>query len=437
MAKTVTLRDAVHGDIRLTAEEASLVDTPEFQRLRGIRQLGAAFLVYPTAAHSRFEHSLGVCHLMARLVEAVNSHSESDQRLSPEEARVLRLAALVHDVTHVPFGHTFEDERRLFPRHDEGPRAAHFLLGPGSELASRLAATGVADQVAALLLPQGEPTDGYLGDFTSGALGADLLDYIKRDLLFTGFRQDFDERIFQSYMLRGGRVALNLTKRGILRDDALSEVMNLLRLRYQLTERVYFHHAKVSAGAMVSKAVECASGLREEDLLGLTDYELLHELRTTFGTTVSRRMVEGLLSRRLYKRAYLISYTSAATRGIQEMLVSEYHQSAVRRAETEAALERAAGLPEGAVLIYCPSLRMSFKEASVPVSLPGHPLIALNASEAVHPARLELYALQERYRQLWRFTVLLSPEHLDRQPALAAACAERFGTPSDLMVGSA
>lgn len=436
MGKTVTLRDAVHGDLRLTAEEAALVDTPEFQRLRGIKQLGTAYLVYPTATHTRFEHSLGACHLTARLIAAVNAHPETERRISQDEERLLRIAALLHDITHVPFGHTFEDERRLFPRHDEGGRPRHFLLGEG-ELACRLRQTGLHEEVAALLTPQARPSGAlpFLRDFTDGALGADLLDYIKRDLLFTGFRQDFDERVYQGFFLRQDRLALNLAKRGLLRDDALSEVMNLLRLRYQLTERVYFHHAKVASGAMISKAVECAAGLREADLYPLTDFELLHELRDAYRTPTSQHLVEGLLSRRLYKRAYLLPYVTATDRGLQGSLVEDYHYSAARRAAKEAELERGASLPAGSVLIYCPSPRMSFKEAEVPVSLPGQPLIALNDPEARHPAQMELRAIQERYRQLWKFTVLLDPAYTDRRERLAAVCAAHFGAPSDLALG--
>ena len=97
---TVVLRDPVHGDIELTREEIAVIDTPEFQRLRGIKQLGTAYLVFPGAVHTRFEHSIGTLHMAGRMLEAVNKNAACDPdrclEVTQEERRVLRLAALVH-----------------------------------------------------------------------------------------------------------------------------------------------------------------------------------------------------------------------------------------------------------------------------------------------------------------------------------------------------
>ncbi|NDD27133.1 MAG: HD domain-containing protein, partial [Proteobacteria bacterium] len=119
-------RDAVHGDIALDAQvEVALIDTPEFQRLRGIKQLGTASMVYPSALHSRFEHSLGTSHLARRIVTSVEA--AQGPFADADEKRALYAAALLHDVSHIPYGHTFEDERHIFPRHDEPARFAAFL----------------------------------------------------------------------------------------------------------------------------------------------------------------------------------------------------------------------------------------------------------------------------------------------------------------------
>ena len=432
MSRPILVRDAVHGDLTFSADEVRVLDTPEIQRLRGIKQLGTAYLVYPTALHTRFDHTLGTCHLMGAIVAAVNANPDSERRISEEEARLLRIAALVHDVTHVPFGHTFEDERRLYPRHDEGPRLRHFLESPASVLAGVLDDLGLREAVFALLSPSGGAGSAYLRDMVSGTVCADLLDYIRRDLFFTGFRQTYDDRVFRGFLIRDGRLALNLTKRGVLRDDALSEVMNLLRLRYQLTERVYYHHAKAASGAMISKAVECAEGLTEESLLSWTDFELWGCLERDHASPITRRLVSRLRARRLYKRVYLLTMEVVRARRMQRDLVRDYHLSAERRSAAERQLADECGLPEGAVLIYCPSDRMALKEAAVPVSLPGEPAIALNDRRADHPAVKELEALQDRYLHLWRFTVLLDPDHLHRAPDVQAACERHFGERNEL-----
>ena len=123
------IRDPVHGDVHLTHEEMRVLDTPEMQRLRGVKQLGTAYLVFPGALHTRFDHSIGSLYMAQAVIDAVNRNFELDPAASvaigDEEARVIRIAALVHDVTHVPFGHSIEDQDGIFGRHDhrltEGP----------------------------------------------------------------------------------------------------------------------------------------------------------------------------------------------------------------------------------------------------------------------------------------------------------------------------
>lgn len=118
------IRDPVHGDIELTEEEARVLDSREMQRLRGIKQLGTAYLVYPGCTHTRFDHSLGTLAAAERILQALR---RKGQRVTSDDARLIRIAALVHDVTHIPFGHTFEDERKVFPRHDTPQRIQRFL----------------------------------------------------------------------------------------------------------------------------------------------------------------------------------------------------------------------------------------------------------------------------------------------------------------------
>ena len=123
------IRDAVHGDIQLGPLEIELIDTLEFQRLRGIKQLGTAYLVFPSALHTRFEHSLGTSWMAQRIIDV---RAAQTTRCNDDEAQLIRVAALLHDITHIPFGHTLEDERRVLPRHDKDrDRIAHFFEAGG------------------------------------------------------------------------------------------------------------------------------------------------------------------------------------------------------------------------------------------------------------------------------------------------------------------
>src|SRR6266446_9374161 len=139
-SKKKLIRDAVHGDIEMGPLEVELMDTPEFQRLRGIKQLGTAYLVFPSAVHTRFEHSLGTSWMAHRILESVRRN----QTISEDDTQLFRVSSLLHDITHIPFGHTLEDERRVLPRHDKDKERADYFLDQ-SAIANILAREGIQD----------------------------------------------------------------------------------------------------------------------------------------------------------------------------------------------------------------------------------------------------------------------------------------------------
>lgn len=407
-----TFRDAVHGDMRFDPVEMSVIDTPAMQRLRGIKQLGTSSLVFPSAVHSRFEHGLGTCWTTKKLFWALEA---AGHEFTEEDRRLATLAALLHDVTHVPFGHTFEDERRLFPRHDEDPsRIAHFLDSP--PLARALALSGVGERVRNLLSEKSHSGVGapFLSDIVTGTVCADLLDYLKRDAFHCGLVLGYDERLFQYFQLAEGRLVVRLHKSGTFRRDALSELVHLLQIRYTLTERVYYHHAKVVAGAMVSRALELAmaSGkFAAEELYSLRDDSLLARLGQLGSPRDGwREVLDDLEARRLYKRVYFVTLEGFGRPGLSEdqrdTLARKFHSDLEQRRGAEQWLADRLGIPEAHVILYCPSPKMSLKEADVPVEVsPGvvRPLASLE-----HP---DVKALEEKHRGLWRLYVCLRRDH--------------------------
>ncbi len=408
------VRDAVHGDIELDPLEIDLIDTPEFQRLRGIKQLGTASLVYPSATHTRFEHSLGTSWMARRMIEALRQSAP----ITADEATAIRLAALLHDITHIPFGHTLEDERRVLPRHDRDElRFAFFLLE--SSVAERLRNSGFQDEVLSIL--RGEA--GFASEIVTGAITADLLDYLRRDTYFAGFSQYYDERVFQSFILEHGRFVVNLEKHGILRHDALSELINLLRIRYTLSERVYFHHAKIASGAMISKAVELASacGLRLEELRRLKDETLMWVLRERFESHPAiAHIVRCLESRRLYRACFLLTVQIGEDR--QKELVEKNHYDAACREELELRIATAAGLKPHQIIVYCPSIGMSLPEAEVRVRLENGCIVPLSGSN-----NEEIRVLKEKHKALWKLFVLIDRDAWDAHEAARRAAADLIG----------
>ena len=432
-------RDPVHGDIYLTHEEVSVLDTPEMQRLRGIKQLGAAHLVYPGATHTRFEHSIGTLHLAQRMIDAINLAFElsprDSLRVSDEEARVIRLAALVHDVTHIPFGHNIEDQAGLMERHDS-PGRFERMLAAGTGVGRALRELGVQRDVLNVLAGSGEPdrdaVPPYWGQINADTICSDLLDYLARDAYYTGLKILVDPRILSYFKVdrASGNLYIELAKHSLLREDILSEAVRMLEARYYFSERVYYHHAKVSAGALVSRAVELAlrEGLIEEsELHEATDASLVARLDACAERAepaVRRRLrtlVERFVQRRLPKRACVFPRLENAA--VQEDLVARYFDRA-RAAERAAVEERVADLVRFAtgreveILVYCPAARMQLKEAETHVRWPGvaglHPLSEF--SERVP----RLADLERSYRDLWKFYVFADTS----DPALLARIAE-------------
>lgn len=433
------LRDPVHGDVYLTHEELRVVDTPEFQRLRGVKQLGHAYLVYPGALHTRFDHSIGTVHVVQRMIEAVNLSFELDPAgslaIGEEEMRVVRLAALLHDVTHLPFGHSIEDQDGLFERHDSAYRYERLFDGKRG-LGRVLRELGALEDVFSVLTKPGTPgrrdVPPYWGQLVSGTIAADILDYLARDAYFSGLRLQVDPRVESYFKIeRGsGNLYIDLAKRDLLREDILSEIVRMLEARYYFSERVYYHHAKVAAGALVARAVDrCvqAGTLTEEDLYDQTDTSVLDTLDQAGargGRALEREVCDltsRLRERRLYKRACV--FPRYENEEVQEELVARYFSAGGRAARNEVE-ERVADLVRFAtgrdvkVIVYCPAQRMQLKEARIHVRWPGEDEIRPLSAYADRVPRLG--DLEASYRNLWKFYVLADTH----EPAVLAKVQE-------------
>ncbi len=415
MSKKKLIRDAVHGDIEMGPLEVELMDTPEFQRLRGIRQLGTAYLVFPSAVHTRFEHSLGTSWMAHRILQAVRRNCN----VAVEDETLIQVASLLHDITHIPFGHTLEDERRVLPRHDKDEERVDYFLRQ-SAVGRILKREGIQDQVISTI--RGDET--CRSDIVGGAISADLLDYLRRDTYFCGLSQYYDERIFESFIIDNGQLVMNLEKQGRLRQDALSELVNLLRIRYTLSERVYYHHTKVSSGAMISKAVELAlrEGMSLAELRTLRDETLIWTLRELYtrNATVAH-LLNRLESRQLYRACHVLTTEIGETRRLE--IVDRFHHDLDAREAAETSIARASGIQPREVIIYCPSFGMSLSEAEVPVRFDRGEVRPLSAGN-----NEEIRILKEKHKGLWKFYVLIDRDVWDKRDRVKNAAAAYIGT---------
>ncbi len=291
------IRDPLWGSIAVDPVAARLLDTPALQRLRYVRQLGLAHLVYPGASHSRFEHALGAYHLARRALANLRDAGGLNG-LPADEPAVVAAAALLHDVGHYPFSHALEE---IGAPHHEALAEALVTIGPVAEILRSEVGTDAPERVFALISSKSEsPLQGLI----SGSFDLDKTDYLKRDARMCGvpYGEIDEDRLLQSMLVltdpASGRAYVGIREKG------LSAVETLLFAKYQMYRNVYWHHACRSATAMYKRIVERAverGALATGGLGSFTDEGLLHAVEAGGGNDP---MLAALRARRLFKRAY-------------------------------------------------------------------------------------------------------------------------------------
>ena len=443
------IRDAVLGDIEFDRFELAVINTPQFQRMRGIRQLGLAHLVYPCAHHTRFEHSLGVAQMASQIVAAIRRNS-GEHAITEKEHRFVRVLGLIHDIGHIPFGHTLEDERPIFDEtdhHDGSVRLSLFL--EDTELAVALHALGndIGEQDLPKKLirvmkhthenddekPCLDPREELLARIVGNTICADLLDYLKRDPYFTGLHHTYDEKIVSAFKLENNALFLDLQDDSGVRHGVLSEILHLLRLRYTLGERVYYHPTKSAASGMISKAVElsqlphnCLARLRDEELLFLLE-NASSGMKDVFGVPIRNAaevssLATNIRARRLYVPVYRISRSVAGHH--QPRIVSLFFKPDKRagRANIENQIAAAAGIKPHQVIVYCPDKKMARKAAMVEVLWPGESVpkaLQLLCADGLGiddvNVKSEIDQLHLKHEALWHLTVFIDSTCSDSQ----------------------
>ncbi|MFM2141004.1 MAG: hypothetical protein RLZZ25_1269 [Gemmatimonadota bacterium] len=336
-----TLRDPLWNNIRVEGPYLRLLDAAPFQRLRYVRQLGLAHLVYPGATHSRFEHALGAFHLTRLTVRALEDAGELTE-VPTLDRRLVEAAALLHDIGHYPFSHALEE---IGVPHHEDVAAALLCDGPVASILREAFAPDAPERILALVRGTSEsPLQGLI----SGSIDLDKTDYLKRDALMCGVAYgeiDVERLRHALCIVRApdtGALAVGIREKG------LSALESLLFAKYQMYRNVYWQHAVRSATAMYKRLVEEAlhSGrVRADTLVGFTDEGLLDALAIGGAPP----LLTAIRERRLYKRA--CEAPAAELTGIDLEWIAE---DRARTRAAEDALARTHGLAPGELLIDYP-----------------------------------------------------------------------------------
>ena len=337
------IRDPLWDNITLDPGAIGLLDTPALQRLRYVRQLGHAFLVYPGATHSRFEHALGAFHLTQRALAALEARGELEL-VKPHDRRAVVLAALLHDIGHYPFSHALEEAG--FPSH-EGQGAARLAESELRQALEREGGPGLPAEIGALIRGRSEsPVQGLI----SGTLDLDKIDYLCRDSRMCGVPYgtvDVDRLLASLTVVDGGDGGAG-REIGV-QEKGASALESLLFAKYQMYRNVYWHHAVRSATCMFKRAARTAvrrGTVTAEQIAELTDDAFMQLLVAQDPTPLSA----SVRTRRLHKRA--LDLPASEVTADPEPWISDDPDLAER---VEDALAAEAGLAAGELLLDFPS----------------------------------------------------------------------------------
>ncbi len=389
-----TIKDSVHDHIEVEGVAAALLDTPPVQRLRRVSQLGTVDLVYPSANHTRFEHSLGVYHIANQALSKLGIGGQNADRI--------RAAALLHDVGHCPYSHNIES---LVHRHTGKYHDEVYELLESSSIAAVLERHDIDPETVAALIAG----EGQYGQLVSGELDVDRMDYLVRDAHHTGvpYGTIDHERFVRELRFIDGELVL---------DAGNVQTAESLLLARALMNRAVYKHPTVQIGrAMLQRATErllAADATDPETLRRMDDHDLLAALRSCPATTEYARRLD---TRTLYKRAVW-----AELDDVPDELLEMNHE---RTRALEADVADAADVDTEAVIFDIPG-EPSMPESTSRVVVNGEVRTLAGESTLVR-------ALMAAHHDRWRFGVYAPEASVD---AVGRATEQVLGLELDALV---
>ncbi|MBW2150537.1 MAG: HD domain-containing protein [Deltaproteobacteria bacterium] len=273
MSEPREIRDPVFGFIRIDGIEGDIVSSPIFQRLRRIRQLAFAHLVYPGALHTRFEHSLGVCHIASLIANSLG--------VLNDEIKLIRLAALLHDIGHGPFSHVSEEALEIYTDKEKLPSDLNKtekihehitadIIGNDPYIRRHIASVERDKIIKILGEGYGDP---LLRSIVSGPIDADKQDYLLRDSYFCGVKYG----VFDRRQLHREMRAVDDPPEGkhlMISKDGIHALEQFVLAKYYITNQVYRHRVRLITDQMLIRAICLGIDIDQiEELYNLYRYD--------------------------------------------------------------------------------------------------------------------------------------------------------------------
>ncbi len=424
------IHDAIHGSIKFDGVTLKLLESPEIQRLSGIKQLGLGYLVFPGANHTRLEHSIGVGYMAGRMGEMLG--------LPKEEVELLKAAGMLHDLGHSPFSHTLEyllhektgldhmeitvkiikgDIDLLEDMNIEGRETIPEILDEFS-LESDTISRMILGETKEMTLEAFENPRNFFGDeknylvnIISGSLDADQIDYLLRDAHYTGVAHGAIDvyRILNTIKIKNGELMID--KKGV---PALEGMLVARALMYSA---VYFHKTNRIGELMLSRAVEEIELPNWIEIYRFNDSELISLMLEQGG--YPREIALRLKYRRLFKKAMVKRFEeleeSYGEENYREALLRLCDLKYRRRIEREIA--ESAGIDERYVLIDIPEKNVILSEPRL--SKTNVKVIDGNSVYPLSKFSPLARALQTRKVQDWAIMVATPKTHVEKIQKIA------------------
>lgn len=368
------LRDSIHGYIRLTDIERDIIDTRCLQRLRRVGQMGMSSLVYPSATHTRFSHSVGVMYVAGEFAKSLD--------MSEDTYRTMRIAGLVHDIGHGPFSHTSDRvaHRHGYKHEDNSCRILE------EELQDKIPKSIPVDEIKRQILGESDI------NIIAGDIDADRIDYLNRDAVNTGLQHgaiDY-QTIIEFAEIKDGELVFD--------RKAAYALTELLTARLYMHNAIMNHHVARLGETILERCLE--QYVQENsvmDMMKKDDYSMHNEL-LNFEHKRVRKLYDRVIHRNLPKRAYTVRGDAVPRNAIDNL-------SNIDAQKYERIIAETVDIPELDVFIVTPAIARS--EPSDLKILDGNTTKNMSEISGI-PSRLR----EERAKQT-RFHVYTSEEHVD------------------------